>query len=122
MYARGAAALGALGAVTAISVAGCDNVGSLGGCAPEFAEGTDPATCTAKRCNRGIVTTDLGTGAQRLFCTAACNPDAGTGCALDEVCYVEPGGPTGDAFCALKCGDARCKAPLVCLAGGAACY
>ncbi len=108
--------------VTTALVAACNDVGSLGGCAPDHAEGTDPAVCTSKRCNRSLLIKEASSGVEHLFCTVRCDPDAGTGCANVEICYLEPGAPTSEAYCALKCTDERCKPPLKCQANGTVCF
>ena len=107
---------------TAALIAGCNDVGTLGGCAPDYADGTDPATCTNKRCNRALLVKDTTSGVEHLFCTVRCNPDAGTGCANVEVCYVEPAAPASEAYCAIKCSEERCKPPLKCQVTGTVCF
>lgn len=109
-------------ALVVMLFAGCNDVGSLGGCAPNVAEGTDPSVCTSKRCNRSLLLKEVSTGAEHLFCTMGCDADAGTGCANVEVCFLEPGAAPGEAYCALKCSDERCKPPLACQAGGTVCF
>ncbi|MBK6464159.1 MAG: hypothetical protein IPF92_24635 [Myxococcales bacterium] len=89
---------------------------------PDHAEGTDPAVCTSKRCNRSLLIKEASSGVEHLFCTVRCDPDAGTGCANVEICYLEPGAPTSEAYCALKCTDERCKPPLKCQANGTVCF
>jgi hypothetical protein len=115
-------AAAAMSVATAALIAGCNDVGSLGGCAPDYAEGTDPAACTSRRCNRSLLIKEASSGTEHLFCTVGCNPDAGTGCANVEICFLEPGAATTEAYCALKCSDARCKPPLKCQANGAVCF
>lgn len=109
--------------VTTALVAACNDVGSLGGGAPDHAEGTDPAVCTSKRCNRSLLIKEASSGVEHLFSApCAAIPTPAPAAPTSRLSYLEPGAPTSEAYCALKCTDERCKPPLKCQANGTVCF
>ncbi len=70
------------------------------------------ATCAAKECKTELKQGSTSTPTDSV-CTQLCTVGGPTVCATDDVCTSSTGRPS-DGFCAPRCGDARCKAPLTC--------
>lgn len=107
----------ALAALAACSSEPAPGPATATGCRLSLLEAN--ATCSAKECKVELKQ-GSSSGPAYSVCTQFCTVGGATVCSADDVCTSNTGRPA-DGFCAPRCSDARCKAPLTCRDGNL-CY